>query len=258
MDAGTRQSATVTTEALRARVTEAYARQSRETLEEKWILDSLPLVRHIVLKIISGLAVKMDEEDLISAGTLGLVRAARAYDQSRDAVFQTYAYIRIRGAVIDELRSRSFVPSAVYKQIKAVSEAYRRHVAIHGSAPSDEELAGSVGIDTQQLYKTLEEARRQHFLSIHGLGDESSPLQALVPPDGSPSPQEQAERAEMLERLGQAIRNLPKRDRLILLLYYERDLTMKETSKVLGVTESRVSQLHASALFKLSMKLKEF
>jgi RNA polymerase sigma factor for flagellar operon FliA len=247
---------TVEVEVLRTRATQAYANCSREAQEEKWILDHLPLVRHVVQKVTAQLSHKTDLEDLISAGTLGLVKAARAFDATKEAEFKTYAYIRIRGAVIDELRGRSFVPAAVHNQIRHVQKAYRKLATERGQPPGDEDLAAEVGVSVAQLYRTFEEARRQHFLSIHGLSDDEPALGAFVPPDGGPSPQAEVERAELLRNLTRAITELPERDRVILLLYYERDLTMKETAQVLGVTESRVSQLHASALFKLSMKMR--
>ncbi len=243
------------TQALRAKVSRAYAAQSREAIEEKLILDHLPLVRHIVQRIASSARSGADREDLISAGTLGLVRAARAFDPGRDAVFKTYAYIRIRGAVIDELRGRSFIPSTVRSQLRRVQQIYQVFAAEYGRPPDDEELAGKSDLSVRELYRTLEEARRQHFLSIHGLSDDHPALGALIPIDSGPSPQDEASRKELLESLAGAIRELPKRDRIVLLLYYERDLTMKEAARVLGVTESRISQLHASAVFKLSMKL---
>lgn len=241
---------------MRARASEAYATQSRESVEERWILDHLPLVRHIVHKIASQIAKREDVEDLISAGTLGLVKAARSFDPSREAEFKTYAYIRIRGAVLDELRNRSFVPAAMHNQIRSVKQAYQQHISENGSPPSDEQLASKLSMPMEQLYRVLEEARKQHFLSIHGISDEQPSLETLVPPDKGDSPAHQAERKETLEKLSGAIMELPKRDRIILILYYERDLTMKETAQVLGITESRVSQLHASAMFKLSMKLR--
>ncbi|MBI5724567.1 MAG: RNA polymerase sigma factor FliA [Planctomycetes bacterium] len=243
-------------DALKARASQAYSRQTREMQEEKWIIDHLPLVRHIVNKLTSQLMCKVELDDLISAGTLGLVKAARAYDQSMEAEFKTYAYIRVSGAVIDEIRRRSFVPSAVHNQIQNIQWVYRKFAAENGRPPGDEELAEAVGVPLDQLYKTFEAARRQHFLSIHGMSDEQAVLGPLAPLDEGVNPADQVEQSEMLERLTSAIQELPERDRVILLLYYERDLTMKETAKVLGVTESRVSQLHAAAIFKLSMKLK--
>jgi RNA polymerase sigma factor for flagellar operon FliA len=241
---------------LRERASQAYAAQSRQQLEEKWILQYLPLVRHVVQKVASQVAQRIDREDLISAGTLGLVKAARAYEPNRDAEFKTYAYIRIRGAVLDELRGRSFVPTRVHRQIQQVRRAYQEFCSARGRAPDDQELADQAQLELDQLYQVLEEARRQHFLSVHGLTEDDPDGRAYLPVDRSPSPHAQAERRELVEKLVAALRELNERDRMVLLLYYERDLTMKETAAVLGVTESRVSQVHASALFKLSMLLK--
>ena len=241
---------------LRAKATEAYASQSRESLEDKWILDYLPLVRHIVQKVTAQFSLNnAGMEDLISAGTLGLVKAARGFDPTKNARFKTYAYLRIRGAVIDELRGRSFLPSTGHAQIRRIRKIYRQYTETNGHPPGDEKLAAEVGISLQRLYRVLEGARKQHFLSIHGLSEEQPALGPLVPADDSPTPDVQAERKESLGRLAQGIQELPKRDRLILLLYYDRDLTMKEVAAVLDITESRVSQLHASSLFRLSAKL---
>ena len=240
---------------MQARVTRAYADQSSESAQEQMILAHLPLVRHIVQKVCAQINNSMDKEDLISAGTLGLVQAARGYDAGRDTEFKTYAYIRIRGAVLDEIRAKSFVPPGVHKQLRLVQKAYQRMTTSLGRPPEDEELAAELGVSVEQLYRTWQEVRQQHFLSIHGMTDEKPAYGQFLPAEHSPSPDDQAQRKELLERLTAAMQELPKRDRLILVLYYERDLTMKETAQVLGVTESRVSQLHASALFKLSMKL---
>lgn len=242
------------TDALRGRVAQAYATASRESREQQWILDYLPMVHHVVQKLRVHLPDRADIEDLISAGTLGLVKAARSYDPTRNAEFKTYAYIRIRGGVIDELRRRSFAPQNVQKEIREIRAAWQELSNEFGAPPSDEALAQRAGISLSRLYKTLEEARRLQFLSIHGLG-EADPQAPLTPIDESPSPLDEASRQETVARLVKAMKELPKRDRMLLILYYERDLTMKEAAEVLGVTESRVSQMHASALFKLAMKL---
>jgi len=241
-------------EAMRSRIAQAYAMQSRESRQEQWILEYLPMVHHIVQKLRVHLPDRADVEDLVSAGTLGLVKAARAYDPAHNAEFKTYAYIRIRGSVIDELRRRSFVPQNVHKQVRQIQHAWQQLSNESGGPPSDEALAERAGISLRQLYRTLEEARRLQFLSIHGLGEPGAEA-PLTPVDQCPSPVDQASRQETIARLAQAMTELPQRDRMVLILYYERDLTMKEAAEVLGVTESRVSQMHASALFKLAMKL---
>jgi len=242
--------------AVMSKASAAYAAQSRDAADDQRIVEYLPLVRHVVQKVSASLPRHIDSDDLISAGTLGLVRASRRFDPSKKVDFKTYAYICIRGAVIDELRHRSFVSTNIHHQIRKVRECYQRHVSAHGSPPDDEDLAAQAGMTQEQLYRVLQEARRQHFLSIHGLTEEQPALASLAPADEGPSPVEQAERRETLEQLAAAIRELPERDRVLLVLYYERDLTMKEIAEVLSVTESRVSQLHASAVFKLSMKMR--
>lgn len=252
----TQTSQTTGQQSLLAKATEAYGQHSRASQEDQWILDNLPLVRHVVQKVVFQLSQKQDVDDLISAGTLGLVKAARMYDPTRDAKFRTYAYIRIRGAIIDELRSRSFVPANVYKQVRQAQQAYQRHCSAHGRPPTDEQLASELGVSEAQLYRTLEEARKQSFLSIHGLSEGQPALGAIVPQAQGPSPDEQIERKEVLEKLAECIAEMPERGRLVLLLYYERDLTMKESAAVLGITEGRFSQLHAAALFKLAMRLR--
>ncbi len=243
--------------ALRARASAAYAQQSRESLEERWVLDYLPLVRHVVQKIAGIATGDADAEDLISAGTLGLVKAAKSFDPGRDLEFKTYAYIRIRGAVLDELRSRSPLSSSVRTKLRHVRRTYESLLAEKGVPPTDEELADRLGIPLAQLYRTLQEARKRHVLSIHGVEDDEPGLGAFSPPSAEPGPSTMAEGRELTVRLGEAIQSLGERDRTVVLLYYERDLTMKEIAEVLEITESRVSQVHASALFKLSMKLKE-
>ena len=252
----TQTSGMTLTKALKVQISGAYARQSREAAEEQWILENLMMVRRMACKIASYLTKQADMEDLISAGTLGLVRAARAYDPGKDTEFKTYAYIRVRGAIIDELRAKSFVPATVHRRLREVQDVYAKLTAQTGSAPSDEMLAREVGLSLERLYRLFQKARKQQFLSIHGLSDDSPVMDSLIPVDPSPSPDDQLEHKEMVARMIEAIADLPERDRVLLLLYYERDLSMKEIAQVLEITESRVSQLHAALLFKLSVKLK--
>jgi RNA polymerase sigma factor FliA len=241
---------------LQANASEAYATHSQKAREEEWIVSHLPMVRHIVNKIAGHLGPSADMDDLISAGTLGLVKAARAFDPSKHAEFGTYAYIRIQGEVIDELRGRSFVPAESNRAIRRVQEAHQMFQSVHSRTPDDEELAAQAGLPVEKLFKTLEDARRRHFMSIHGLSDEEPSLGDLLPDNNEDAPESRAERTELAELLAQAIQELPERDRTVILLYYERDLTMKEIAATLEITESRVSQMHAGALFRLSMRMR--
>jgi len=246
----------VPTQVLRAKAAEVYTTQSREAREQEWIVAHLPLVRHIVQKIVGHTGRSADLEDLISAGTLGLVKAARAFDAAKHAEFSTYAYIRIRGAVIDELRGRSFTTPDANRYIRLVRKAYQAFQAAHGRPPADDELAAQAGIPIEKLYRTFEDSRRRHFLSFNGLSDDQPSLGAMLPADESTSPEPMAEQNELVGRMANAIQELSERDRTIVLLYYDKDLTMKEIAETLGITESRVSQVHAAALFRLGMKLR--
>lgn len=236
----------------------AYGSQVRESQTDQQILQYLPLVHRIVSQVVSYLRPPLSREDLVSAGTIGLVKAAHDYDPSKDAEFKTYAYIRIRGAVIDELRQWSFAPPSLSKQFEQVQEASARLLEEKGQLPTDEELAEEVQIPVDKLYQLLEAARARHFLSIHGLDDEAPVLGECLADTGEPEPSHRLEREELVEHLARAIQNLPKKQRRIVVLYYQRELTMKQIAEVLGITESRVSQLHAAALFSLSTMLQKW
>lgn len=236
----------------------AYSSQIRQSQTEQQILQYLPLVHRIVSQVVSYLHPPLSREDLVSAGTIGLVKAAHDYDPSKDAEFKTYAYIRIRGAVIDELRQWSFTPPSLSRQFEQVQEASARLLEEKGQPPTDEELAEEVQMPLDKLYQLLETARARHFLSIHGLDDETPALGECLADSGEPEPSHRLEREELVEQLAQAIQDLPKKQRRVIVLYYHKELTMKQIAEVLGITESRVSQLHAAALFALSASLRHW
>ncbi len=236
----------------------AYKKNCSQSISDEQIVEYLPLVNRIVNNVVSYLTGPLSKDDLVSAGTIGLVKAARDYDPSKNADFKTYAYIRIKGAVIDELRKWSFTPSDVSKQIDQVHELAIEMSEELGVTPSDEELAQRAGITVERLNKLYEGSRKKNFLSIHGVTDDApSPGMSLMSP-GQPMPDARLQHQEMVEILANAIQELPDNARRIIILYYDQQLTMKEIAEVLGVTESRVSQLHASAIFKLSIKMSQY
>jgi RNA polymerase sigma factor FliA len=231
-----------------------YAGHARKQREDEMIVKYLPLVHKIVSQVTTYLQPPLSREDLVSAGTIGLVKAARDFDPSRDAAFKTYAYIRIRGAVIDELRSWSFAPPDIKRQFDQAQEISNQMMERDGQVPADEEVAQHLGISTEKMYRIFETARARHFLSIHGNTGEAPMLgQMLV--CKTMGPEEEIEREELLLTLAQAITQLPEKQRRIVVMYYQKELTMKQIAEVLEITESRVSQLHAAALFKLSVRL---
>jgi len=231
----------------------AYENQE-QSVQNNRVTEFLPMVQKIVRRVVIYLKPPLSFEDLVSAGTIGLVKAARDYDPSHQAEFKTYAYIRIRGAILDELRSWSFVPENAKKQIQKALRTSAEITGQTGVMPCDEELAEKLGITTDELYQTFENARAQHFLSIDSFADGFGALASV----GTMSPDQNVEQNELVNKLADAIQQLSQRQRQVILLYYQQQLTMKQIAEVLEITEPRVSQLHAGALFSLSLKLKEW
>ncbi len=241
-----------------------YSGQKRPDAGQPWqddeqIVQFLPMVHKIAHRVAAYLKPPLSFEDLVSAGTVGLIRAARDFDTSHQAEFKTYAYIRIKGAILDELRSLSLLPANVNKQVRNARQLCQKITEQTGTAPTDDELAEKLGITVEEVYELFENARVQHFISIDGLMEEcAAPGDFLVTRNGrgTATPDEQLEQAELIDKLSESIQQLGKRRRQIILLYYQQHLTMKQIADLFKITESRVSQLHASALFSLSVKLR--
>lgn len=243
---------------LRTVALRAYRQHKTRAADGARITELLPLVPKIANRVISYLKPPLSFDDLVAAGMVGLVKAAKDYDPSKEANFKTYAYIRIKGAILDELKGWSFVPPELAKQISKVVGAARDIKEQTGTEPSDQQLAYRLGISTEKLYRILENARARDFLSLDSTEQDSPGLAQLLPCKEQSGPEKTIERAELIEHLAQAIRQLPEKKRRTILLYYHQDLTMKQIAELLDVTESRVSQLHAAALFTLSLKLRQW
>ncbi len=233
----------------------AYADQSTQPIDNERITELLPMVPKIVHRVVIYLKPPLSYDDLISAGTVGLVKAAHDYDPSHHTEFKTYAYIRIRGAILDELRRWSFVPAGVDKQIRQATQASLEMVEQTGSTPTDEQLAQKLQISVEKLNDVFESARAKHFISIDCPSDDSIPLGNLLSASDTMTPHEHLERSELVEKLAEAIQQLDQRQRQIIVLYYKQQLTMKQIAEIFNITEPRVSQLHASALLHLSAQL---
>jgi len=243
---------------LKTAALKAYGRQTKKAQRDKMVVEFLPMVHKIVHQVTSYLRPPLSREDLVSAGTIGLVKAARDFDPSKNTEFKTYAYIRIRGAVIDELRGWSFTPVNIKKEFDRAQKLQTQMTEEMGQMPSDEQLAERFGTTVAKMYKLFETARARHFLSIHGIDEDTPALGDSLAAAGQNHPGAELEQRELVEKLAGAIQHLPSKERKVVTLYYHKELTMKDIAAVLKVTESRVSQLHASALFKLSSKLRRF
>ncbi len=223
-------------------ITQAYSRVAERARRDELIESHLGLVRHILGKLVAQLPPGVDVENLESAGTLGLVEAANKFDPERGIKFETYAYTRIRGAILDELLRNCPLPQHVLERVARVRKAYE---ALPPGATTAE-LAAAAGLSDDELADCLAAMRLTRMTSWEA-GDS---LDACLA-DRSEPPDALAERAEQKELLADAIEALPERERLVVTLYYMEDLRLKEIGSVLGLSESRVSRVLNAALFTM-------
>ncbi len=237
-----------------------YRRTADKALRDRLILTYAPLVKYVAGRLGSGLPAHVEEADLVSYGLLGLMSAIDRYDPERDIKFETYAIARIRGSIIDELRTLDWVPRSVRSRARNIERAIRELEAKFSRAPTDEEIAGRLGITTDELEDSLIDISRSSIAALDelwstaGEGDQVSLLDMLEDPE-SIRPEEALDETEVREALADAISRLPEREKLVVTLYYYEELTLREIGEVLGVTESRVSQLHTKAVLRLRSRL---
>jgi RNA polymerase sigma factor for flagellar operon FliA len=237
-----------------------YRRTRDQGLRDKLIVMYSPLVKYVAGRLGSGLPAHVDEGDLVSYGLLGLIGAIERYDPDRDIKFETNAIARIRGSIIDELRALDWVPRSVRSRAREIERAIGALEAKLGRAPTDEEIAARVGISVEELEDALTDIARSSIAALDELwsvsneGDQVSLLDTIEDPE-SIKPAEALDETELREILGDAISRLPEREKLVITLYYYEELTLREIGEVLGVTESRISQLHTKAILRLKARL---
>jgi RNA polymerase sigma factor for flagellar operon FliA len=222
--------------------------------QEDLVAAHVPLVKRIACHLAARLPASTAIEDLMQAGMLGLLEAAASYDPARGASFETWAGIRIRGAMLDEVRRLDWTPRSVRRKVREVSEAMRAVEARTGRAAEGREVAAELGISIDEYHAILRDAAGSRLFSLEEATEQGEdPGQGgLASEDG---PDQSFARAQFARRLAEAIARLPERERLVLSLYYERDLNLKEIGAVLDVTESRVCQIHGQALVRLRAML---
>lgn len=230
--------------------------------KDKLIMEYAPLIKFIAQKIAVRLPSNIELDDLISSGVIGLMDAIEKYDPTRDNKFKTYAEFRIRGSILDELRAQDWVPRSVRDKAKMLDRTMIELEAELGRSPADEEVAERLGIDMEEFYDLVNQVRPVSVLSIDDATtfsnvDKKSILNLL---EGCKlnNPLTQLNIKSVKQVVTKAIEELPERQRLVLSLYYYEDLNLKEIGKILRVTESRVSQLHAQAIARLRAKLAAF
>ena len=237
-----------------------FRRTNDKALRDRLILTYAPLVKYVAGRLGSGLPAHVDEGDLVSYGLLGLIGAIERYDPDRDIKFETYAIARIKGAIIDELRALDWVPRSVRSRAREIERAIAELEAKLGTAPTDEQIAAKIGITVEELEDSLTDISRSSIAaldelwSVSGEGDQISLMDTIEDTTGS-RPAEALDEVETREALADAIARLPEREKLVVTLYYYEELTLREIGEVLGVTESRVSQLHTKAILRLKARL---
>ncbi len=230
------------------------------TIKDQIIVEYAPLVKYIAQKIASRLPANIELDDLISCGVIGLMDAIEKFDPSRDNKFKTYAEFRIRGAILDELRSQDWVPRSVREKAKLIEKAYAKLESELGRMATDEEMCAELNMNQDEFHDLLNKAKSVSLLNIDdtslmGRGDKNLMSSLLENRRGSnPFSAVTFKRAQ--DKIKESIKSLPEKHRLVLSLYYYEDLNLKEIGQVLDVTESRVSQVHTQAILKLRSKLK--
>ncbi|MFH1484624.1 MAG: FliA/WhiG family RNA polymerase sigma factor [Chloroflexota bacterium] len=232
-----------------------YVSRRDTATKERLIMQYLPLVKYVVGRFPMSRTNVLSSDDLLSHGVIGLVQAVDRFDPTRGVKFETYAIARIRGSIIDGIRSLNGLGREAWQRAREIQGVLVRLEEQLGRPPTDEEAASSMRLDVDTFRKYLSDAGVTtvsldgllEFNGANGLSHRGNPLEDT----DSASPETVAEKNELRERLRGAVRRLPDRDRLLLTLYYFEELTMKEISKVLNISESRVCQLHTRAVLRL-------
>ncbi len=225
--------------------------------QERMMIEHLPVVRFLARRIHERLPQHVDLEDLVSAGVLGLVDAFSKFDPAKKVQFRSYAQFRIRGAILDSLRTLDWSPRDLRRKGRAVEEAIRAVTGRVRRPPTEAEVAEEMKLELVEYQQLLGQLKGLEIGTLHIERSEDSGEEELayVPSAPEEDPLFRCLRGEMRQRLADAIEGLPERERLVMTLYYHEEMTMKEIGLTLGVVESRVSQIHASAVLHLRVAL---
>ncbi|HXB63758.1 MAG TPA: RNA polymerase sigma factor WhiG [Solirubrobacteraceae bacterium] len=238
-----------------------YKADGDRRARERLVVAYSPLVKYVAGRTAAGLPPHVEEADLISYGLVGLISAIERFDPSREIKFETYAITRIKGAIIDELRSMDWVPRSVRARAREIERANSKLEHRLQRAATDKELADELGISEDELQTSLLAISHSSIAALDELwsvsdssGDQVSLMDTLEDP-GAPDPARALDVGDMKDRIADAIARLPEREKLVIALYYYENLTLREIGEVLGVTESRISQLHTKAVLRLRSRM---
>lgn len=230
--------------------------QNRDEL----IMSHLPLVKYLVGRISAKLPPHLDQQDLLSVAVVGLITAAERFDPSRGIQFKTFAEKRIMGSIMDELRAQDWLPRTLREKYKRLEQEFALLEQKLGRNPSSEEVAQAMGMDLEKYFQLIEEVHSLSFMSLDDFQEDDDGgtfgFLNFLSDNGTENPQNQMMAKQLLRSLGEAIESLPEKERIVITLYYYEELNLKEIGEVLGLTESRISQLHSQAVIRLKVKMK--
>jgi RNA polymerase sigma factor for flagellar operon FliA len=246
---------------------EALLREARERhgeipgeLKEQIVVEHTALIRYIVNRIAVRLPSHIDLDDLTNTGVIGLMDAIDKYDPAKNCKFKTYAEFRIKGAILDQLRSLDWVPRSVRQKSRRLEQAYAEVEQRLGRAASEQEVADLLGVDMEEFHLLLNQVRGISIVNLDELrahAESDQPINSEVFEDvKAENPFTTLKSRELRESIAECIGQLPEKERLVISLYYYEDLNMKEIGSVLSITESRVCQIHTKAVARLRSKLR--
>jgi len=248
---------------------EALLREAKEkhheipaTLKEQIVLEHAPLIRYIVNRIAVRLPSHIDLDDLYNTGVIGLMDAIEKYDPEKNCKFKTYAEFRIKGAILDQLRSLDWVPRSVRQKSRKLEKAYGEVEQRLGRQATDDEVADSLGLQIEKFHELLNQVRGISMVNLEEIrgtnsdGDRAGTFADIIEDVQSENPFSSLKLTETKHAIADTIGTLPEKERLVISLYYYEDLNMKEIGQILGITESRVCQIHTKSVLRLRQKLK--
>lgn len=235
----------------------SYTVNNKADSDGELVTKYAPLVKRIAYHLVSRLPPSVLPDDLIQAGMIGLLEASRNYDSTQGASFETYAGIRIRGAMLDEIRRSDWAPRSVHKKARMVAEAVRVIENRTGRDARDHEVAEALGMDLDEYHSVLQAASGYRVSSFEEMSPGDEALAEHFTDDNG-GPLDGLQREDFKRSLAEAIAGLPERERLVMALYYDEELNLREIGEVLGVSESRVCQIHSQAVIRLQARMGEW
>lgn len=232
--------------------------EEKISYREELIMKYAPLVTYISNRLAIRMPPHISRDDLKSAGIIGLFDAIENFDSSRGIKFETYASYRIRGAILDEMRKLDWIPRSVRKEIQNIEDAIKAIQAKLGRTPEDEEIAQEMGISLESYYKIANRAHNVNLLSLDEPSLSASTTTVNKIEADNPSPLDKINKSELEKVIAGALANLPEKVQMVISLYYFDELTLKEIAEIMGLTESRISQIHSKAIIILRTKLKAY